>query len=130
MALACLPAGAFLFRDQTVLKLQNNTNCLIISFSASAMMSNMETYLTVEEVAAAVKFSVQTIRRYVLREEIPYHKIKRAVRFRPSEIELWIENRGEFTSTDVPSTDVPSTDVRGGLEGDLFAGVETGEAGE
>ena len=53
----------------------------------------METYLTVDEVAAALKLSVKTIRRYVLNKEIPYHKISRAVRFKPSEIECWVERR-------------------------------------
>ena len=56
----------------------------------------METYLTVEEVAAVLKLSVQTIRRYVLKREIPYHKINRAVRFKPSEIEWWVEHRDEL----------------------------------
>jgi excisionase family DNA binding protein len=73
----------------------------------------METYLTVEEVAAAVKLSLQTIRRYVLKKEIPYHKINRVVRFKPSEIERWIEKWDKKTSAD----------VRGRIEGDLFAGV-------
>jgi len=56
----------------------------------------METYLTVEEVAAVLKLSVQTIRRYVLKREIPFHKVNRAVRFKPSEIEWWVEHRGEL----------------------------------
>jgi excisionase family DNA binding protein len=80
----------------------------------------METYLTVDEVAAAVKLSTQTIRRYVLRKEIPYHKINRAVRFRPSEIERWVESRDKKNFVGMKS----------GIEGDLFAGTETGKAGE
>ena len=57
----------------------------------------METYLTVEEVAAVLKLSVQTIRRYVLKREIPYHKINGvAVRFKTSEIEWWAEHRKEL----------------------------------
>jgi excisionase family DNA binding protein len=54
----------------------------------------METYLTIHEVAAAVKLSEQTIRRYVLNREIPYHKIRKVIRFKPSEVERWIENGG------------------------------------
>jgi excisionase family DNA binding protein len=84
------------------------------------MEACMETYLTVDELAATVKLSQQTIRRYVLRQEIPYHKIKKAVRFRPAEIERWIDSGG---------ADV-STDEGGELEGDLFAGVEAGETGQ
>ena len=52
----------------------------------------MENYMTAKEVAKAVGLSEQTIRRYVLNKEIPYHKIFRAVRFKPSEIEKWVEN--------------------------------------
>ena len=53
----------------------------------------METYLTVNEVAELVKLSVQTIRRYTMNREIPFHKIYRAVRYKKSEIEQWIEKR-------------------------------------
>ena len=53
----------------------------------------MESLLTVKELAAALKLTEQTIQRYVLRKEIPFHKIMRAVRFRPSEIESWMESR-------------------------------------
>ena len=53
----------------------------------------MDTYLTVNEVAELVKLSVQTIRRYTMNREIPFHKIYRAVRYKKSEIEQWIEKR-------------------------------------
>jgi excisionase family DNA binding protein len=77
----------------------------------------METYLTIEELAAALKLAAQTIRRYVLKREIPYHKIKKVIRFKPSEVERWIESGGLDSAAD-----------RGGeLEGDLFTGAETGE---
>ena len=56
----------------------------------------METYLTVLEVAAVLKLSIQTIRRYVLKKEIPYHKVGRAVRFKRSEIDWWVEYREEY----------------------------------
>ena len=53
----------------------------------------MDTYLTVREVAELVKLTVQTIRRYTMNREIPFHKINRAVRYKKSEIEQWVENR-------------------------------------
>ena len=53
----------------------------------------METYLTAKEVAGIVRLSVQTIRRYTMKKEIPFHKINRAVRFKKSEIEMWVEKR-------------------------------------
>ncbi|MDR2303253.1 MAG: helix-turn-helix domain-containing protein, partial [Treponema sp.] len=42
----------------------------------------METYLAIEELAAALKLAAQTIRRYVLKREIPCHKIKKVIRFK------------------------------------------------
>ena len=51
----------------------------------------MEVYLTIEELAVMLKLSEQTIRRYVLNKTVPYRKIKKAVRFRLSEIEKWID---------------------------------------
>ena len=51
----------------------------------------METYLTIEELAEYLKLADQTIRRWVLNREIPFHKIHKAVRFRLSEIEKWID---------------------------------------
>ena len=59
---------------------------------------DMESLLTVKELAAALKLTEQTIQRYVLRKEIPFHKIMRAVRFRPSEINQWIDNGGLQTN--------------------------------
>ena len=53
----------------------------------------METYWTVKEVALFVKLSVITIRRYTAKNEIPFHKINRAVRYKKSEIEQWVEKR-------------------------------------
>ena len=53
----------------------------------------METYLTAKEVAEMVRLTVQTIRRYTMRNQIPFHKINRAVRYKKSEIELWVERR-------------------------------------
>ena len=53
----------------------------------------METYLTADEVAKMVRLTVQTIRRYTMKNEIPFHKINRAVRYKKTEIEQWVESR-------------------------------------
>jgi excisionase family DNA binding protein len=55
----------------------------------------METYLTIEGLAEYLKLAVQTIRRWVLNDEIPYHKIKKVIRFRVSEIEKWVDGGGK-----------------------------------
>jgi excisionase family DNA binding protein len=64
----------------------------------------MEAYLTIKEVAGILKLSVQTIRRYVMKGEIPHHKINRTVRFKSSEIQWWVENRRAFTVCDIQET--------------------------
>ena len=77
----------------------------------------MENYITAKEVAAMVKLTEQTIRRYVMLKQIPFHKIIRAVRFKPSEIQKWVEekNNGHFQnqkndkSTDLFDVSVDST---------------------
>jgi len=53
----------------------------------------MENYWKVNEVAAALQISVQTVYRYVANGEIPFHKLNRSVRFKPSEIERWIGSK-------------------------------------
>jgi excisionase family DNA binding protein len=78
----------------------------------------METYLTIEELASHLRLAVQTIRRWVLNREIPFHKIKKVIRFRLSEIENWIENGAE----------IPNPESE--FEPDLFDEAEEGDAGE
>ena len=53
----------------------------------------MEMYMTTKEVAAMVHLSEQTIRRYVMLKQIPFHKLIRAVRYKPSEIQKWVEEK-------------------------------------
>lgn len=56
----------------------------------------VDEYLTAKEVAEFVRLSVQTIRRYTMLKEIPYHKINRMVRYKKSEVILWVEKRVAF----------------------------------
>ena len=73
----------------------------------------METYLTIEELADYLKLAVQSIRRWVLNREIPFHKIKKVIRFRLSEIEKWIEDGGYILTAEKEEA----------FEGDLFEDV-------
>ena len=50
----------------------------------------METLMTLQEVAAFMRLSKCTIRRYVRKREIPFYKVSKVLRFRRSEIETWI----------------------------------------
>ena len=54
----------------------------------------MENYWKVREVAAVLQISAQTVYRYVANREIPFRKLSRSVRFKPSEIERWVESKG------------------------------------
>jgi excisionase family DNA binding protein len=75
--------------------------------------------MTVKDVADYMRLSEQTIQRYVLKREIPFHKVKKVIHFRFSEIERWINEGGGVCP------DCGEDDRAGGV----FAAVE-GEAGE
>ena len=48
----------------------------------------------IKELAEYLRLTVQTIQRWVINRELPYHKIKKVIRFRVSEIEKWISEGG------------------------------------
>jgi excisionase family DNA binding protein len=73
--------------------------------------------MTVRDVAEYMRLAEQTIQRYVLKREIPFHKVGKVIRFRFSEVERWI-NEGGGKRRDSPEE---------GRQGDLFA--ETEQAG-
>jgi excisionase family DNA binding protein len=70
----------------------------------------METFWKVKEVAAVVQVSVGTIYRYVEIGQIPFHKLNRALRFKPSEIEIWMENRKAGTAVNIKNLEGGLTD--------------------
>jgi excisionase family DNA binding protein len=81
----------------------------------------METKLmTIRDVAEFMQLSEQTIQRYVQNREIPFHKIKKVIRFRVSEIEKWID-AGGGKQPDNPNES---------RERDLFEGTEGGTDGK
>ena len=86
----------------------------------------METYLTIEELADYLKLAQQTIRRWVLNREIPYHKIKKVIRFRVSEIEKWIDEGG-YILPDVPQVGVESSLFEDVISLDELAELEQAE---
>jgi excisionase family DNA binding protein len=52
-------------------------------------------YLTIFEVAGITKYTVGTLRKLVLKNQIPFHKIRRSLRFRRGELALWIQSGGK-----------------------------------
>lgn len=56
-------------------------------------MDNMnERWLSLEEIAKHIGCSKDTIRAWIKKETIPYHKVGRQFKFKVSEIDKWIES--------------------------------------
>jgi len=47
---------------------------------------NQEKYLTIKELAEILQLKEITLRRMVWKDEIPYHRIGRSIRFKLSEV--------------------------------------------
>jgi excisionase family DNA binding protein len=60
----------------------------------------MESFWKIKEVAAAVQVSVGTVYRYVERGEMPFHRLNTVLRFKPSEIETWMDGRSSRAKAD------------------------------
>jgi excisionase family DNA binding protein len=56
-------------------------------------MAGNEVLLDVGQVAAMLKISTATVRRWVWQGYIPYMKIGKAIRFSDSDIEHWINSK-------------------------------------
>jgi excisionase family DNA binding protein len=54
----------------------------------------MEPYITIREASEVTKFAVATLRKYVLKRQIPYYKVMGAIRFRKSELDKWVASGG------------------------------------
>jgi excisionase family DNA binding protein len=54
----------------------------------------METLLCIDELAGILKVTEQTIRKWVFQKKIPFAKIGKVIRFRPSQIDKWIDSGG------------------------------------
>ncbi|MBV5330351.1 MAG: helix-turn-helix domain-containing protein [Chlorobium sp.] len=53
----------------------------------------METLWTAADVVRVTGLKLGTIRKYVRMEWIPFTRLGSAIRFRPSEVEAWVEAR-------------------------------------
>lgn len=53
-----------------------------------------ERWLSVEEIAAHLGISKETIYRWVEREKIPAHRVGRLWKFKASEVDQWVFNGG------------------------------------
>jgi excisionase family DNA binding protein len=57
--------------------------------------AGMEIYFNTKELGEYLHIPEQTIRRWVLKNEIPYHRIHNVIRYRISEIEKWVDEHKE-----------------------------------
>jgi excisionase family DNA binding protein len=85
--------------------------------------AGVETYLSIEGLAKYLGIAEKTVRKWVLNQDIPYHKIMKVIRFRVSEIEQWIETSGKFP----PAGN--DEEQGGGLFAEDDAGYEAGSGG-
>ena len=60
----------------------------------------METLMTILDVAEKTRLSQSAIRKHVFNRTIPFIKIGAAIRFRPSDIDGWINARAKGSTPD------------------------------
>ena len=53
----------------------------------------MDKLLTINEAAEVLQLKPSTIYMYVCQRKIPFVKIQSSVRFRPRDLEVWVERR-------------------------------------
>ena len=61
------------------------------------LMQDTERWLSVEEIAAHLGISKETVYRWVEREKIPAHRVGRLWKFKASEVDKWIIAGGAAT---------------------------------
>ncbi len=57
------------------------------------LFDNLDQLLTYEQLSQWLGLSVRTLEKYVHRSEIPFVKLKRSVRFRIHDIEIWLQSK-------------------------------------
>lgn len=62
-------------------------------------MSGVERWMSLEEISKHLGVSKDTIRSWIKKETIPFHKIGRQYKFRLSEVDAWVES-GESADAD------------------------------
>lgn len=56
------------------------------------IMNDMERWLSLEEISKHVGCSKDTIRGWIKKGSIPFHRVGRLYKFRVSEVDAWIES--------------------------------------
>lgn len=55
-------------------------------------MEELERWLSLEEIAKYIGCSKDTIRTWIKKETIPFHKVGRQYKFKASEVDEWIQS--------------------------------------
>ena len=79
----------------------------------------METLLCIDELAGILKVTEQTVRKWIFKKQIPFVKISKVIRFRPSQIDQWIDS-GAMAALQNETANEGET-----IAGELFAEMET-----
>ena len=66
---------------------------------------NVPVYWKVDDVARYLRYSPSTVRKMVHKKEIPFLKIRNAVRFRKEDIDEWIESMQGMGKNPLKETD-------------------------
>lgn len=61
-------------------------------------MTEPERWLSVEEIAAHLGVSKETVYRWLEKKKIPAHRVGRLWKFKASEVDDWIKNGGAVES--------------------------------
>lgn len=64
-----------------------------------ANINDVERWLSLEEISKHVGCSKDTIRAWIKKDTIPYHKVGRMYKFKISEVDAWIES-GQSANAD------------------------------
>ena len=59
---------------------------------ADIKMNDVERWLSIEEISKHVGCSKDSIRAWIKKDTIPFHKVGRQYKFRLSEVDAWIES--------------------------------------
>lgn len=62
-------------------------------------IEEVERWLSVEEISKHLGISKDTIRLWIKKEAIPYHKVGRQYKFKVSEVDEWVQS-GESADAD------------------------------
>ena len=62
-------------------------------------MSEVDRWVSLENIATHLDVSKDTIRAWIKKNTIPYHKVGRQYKFRVSEVDVWVES-GESADAD------------------------------